>query len=233
MNFTKRGSRYRQRSEVVIEARNLRKEYGTPDGGRTTAMHVEYLFIAHGEQVAIVGPSGSGKTTLLSILGGVLDATSGVIKWDGVKWEKPTGRQASRERARQVGFVFQDLNLIPSLTLMENLAAAEFFLGLEKDVTRASRVLRQVGLSNKADRKPNQLSRGEQQRAAIARAVLHPHPLLIADEPTASLDGDNAETAINLLCDLSRENKSTLVVATHDSRVMERLERKIELLANE
>lgn len=213
----------------MIEAWDVRKEYAIPDGGRITALRVEHFRIGRGEHVAVVGPSGSGKTTLLSILGGALGATSGRIEWDGEAWGKPSGQGTARDRARRVGFVFQELNLIPSLTLAENLAVAESFLGMEKDDARAIRTLRHVGLGGKVNCKPECLSRGEQQRAAIARAVLHPHPLLIADEPTASLDVENAELVMNLLCGLSKDNGSALMVATHDPRVMERLGRVIEL----
>lgn len=213
----------------MIEIRNLLKEYPLPGGGSVIAMHVERLSIGHGEWVAVAGPSGSGKTTLLSILGGVLAATSGCVEWDGEAWGKTAGAGTARFRARRVGFVFQDLNLIPSLTLFENLMAAECFLGLESDGTRIGILLERVGLAEKTGIKPGALSRGERQRAAIARAMLHPHPLIVADEPTASLDRENAALAMELLCGMARENGSALVVATHDPGVMERLGRRVEL----
>lgn len=213
----------------MLEVRNLRKEYTIPHGGSVAAMQVESLSIAPGDQLAVVGPSGSGKTTLLSILGGVLAATSGRVEWDGEPWGLAFGKIAAKTRARQVGFVFQDLNLIPSLTLFENLAAARCFLGLADNGAKIRNLLDRVGLADKGGRKPDALSRGERQRAAIARVMLHPHPLVVADEPTASLDGENAELAMDLLCGLARENRSALVVATHDPRVMKRLERRFEL----
>ncbi|MDR1519437.1 MAG: ATP-binding cassette domain-containing protein [Planctomycetota bacterium] len=213
----------------MIEARDLRKEYSAPDGGSVTAMHVESLSVERGEQIAVVGPSGSGKTTLLSILGGVLASTSGDIRWDGEPWGKAAGRMPAKMRARRVGFVFQDLNLIPSLTLLENLAAAMCFLGLECDGEKCRLLLERVGLAGKEGHKPEALSRGERQRAAIARVALHAHPLVLADEPTASLDGESAAMAMDLLCGLARGNQSALVVATHDPLVMERLERRVEL----
>lgn len=213
----------------MLEAWHLRKEYPGPDGGRVVAMAAERLSIKRGEQIAVVGPSGSGKTTLLSILAGVLAPTAGEMLWNGEPWGRNRGGMTARERARRVGFIFQDLNLLPSLTLFENLLIAGRILGVENSDAKIRPLLERVALADKGDRKPGALSRGERQRAAIARAMLHVHPLVVADEPTASLDGDNAARAMDMLCALARENRSTLVVATHDPRVMERLERRMEL----
>ena len=213
----------------MIKARDLRKEYSVPGGDSVTAMHVGDFRVDPGEQIAVVGSSGSGKTTLLSILAGMLAATSGDMRWDGEPWGKAAGSMPAKMRARRVGFVFQDLNLIPGLTLLENLAAAMCFLGLEYNDAGCRRLLERVGLAGKGGRKPEALSRGECQRAAIARTMLYPHPLVVADEPTASLDSGNADMAMELLCGLARENRSALVVATHDPNVMKRLEREVEL----
>lgn len=220
----------------MIEITQIRKDYPLPGGGSVTATHVEHMDIGEGDQIAVTGSSGSGKTTFLSVLGGILPATAGSMLWNGKPWGEggDAGRGAgwrlpARERARRVGFVFQDLNLVPSLTLAENLAAAGYFLGAPVDREGVLLQLGRVGLAGKAGRKPDALSRGERQRAAIARAMLYPHPLVIADEPTASLDEENAALAMELLCAMAKENNSALVVATHDPRVMKRLEKRVEL----
>lgn len=218
----------------MIEIRDLRKDYSVPGGGNVTAMNVERMDIGAGDQIAVTGSSGSGKTTFLSVLGGVLAPTAGVMLWNGKPWGKSGERLSARERARRVGFVFQDLNLLPALTLAENLAAAGRFLGADAGDIDDKTVLVQlekVGLGGKANRKPEALSRGERQRAAIARVMLHPHPLVIADEPTASLDGENAVLVMELLTRMARENGSALVVATHDPLVMERLDKRVKLRA--
>jgi putative ABC transport system ATP-binding protein len=215
---------------LVIEITNLEKRYPSPDGAPATVLVVDSLTIAPAEQLALVGPSGSGKSTILAMIGGILAPSAGTLRWNGAPWPDADGVLSARERARRVGFVFQELNLLPSLSLRDNLGAAAWFLGLQAEEKSVRQALERVGLSGRAGHKPGQLSRGERQRAAVARAALHPHELIIADEPTASLDEANAKLVMDLLVGMASDNGSALLVATHDPRVIAALPRTFDLL---
>lgn len=218
-----------QMDEGMIEIRNLEKRYLSPDGGSVLALEVGCLVISPAQQVAVVGPSGSGKSTLLSIIGGVVDSSSGTMLWNGEPWTGKSAMLSARSRARRVGFVFQDLNLLPGMSISDNLETAAWFLGVSRSKTVVRRALDRVGLSGRHGHKVEQLSRGERQRAAIARAMLYPHDLILADEPTASLDSENSELIMNILITMAADNGSALLVATHDARVMKMLPYKFEL----
>lgn len=214
----------------MIEIENLEKRYLSPDGAAVTVLGVDGLTISPAERMAVVGPSGSGKSTLLSMVGGILKPSSGTMRWNGAPWPGPDGALSARERARRVGFVFQDLNLLPSLSLFDNLGAAAWFLGMPHAGKSIREALERVDLSERSGHKPGQLSCGERQRAAVARATLHRHDLIIADEPTASLDEANAKLVIDLLVGMASDNGSALLVATHDPRVIGMLPRTFDLL---
>lgn len=214
----------------MIEVERLEKRYFSPDGGSVTVLGVDSLIVLPAQHMAVVGPSGSGKSTLLSMIGGVVEPSSGSMRWDGDPWPGKPGELGARERARRVGFVFQELNLLPGLSLLDNLGTAAWFLGVRHADQAVREALNRVGLSDRRGHKPGQLSRGERQRAAIARAMMYPHDLILADEPTASLDEANAVLVMNLLIDMASDNGSALLVATHDPRVMEKLPYRYDLL---
>lgn len=187
--------------------------------------------IAQGEMVALVGPSGSGKSTLLNILG-LLDMTyQGEVKLNGREYPKDA-KQAALLRRTQLGFVFQRFNLIPVMSAWENVAYPLMLngLSLQDQKARSLAILDKVGLGDFADHRPDNLSGGQQQRVAIARALVHKPQLVIADEPTASLDSSTSSIVIDLMKQLGHEMGTTFVVATHDARMSVQCDRSIELV---
>ncbi|MEY2929738.1 MAG: hypothetical protein RL033_487 [Pseudomonadota bacterium] len=207
---------------VKVSLRNLRHSYG-PHGDRA-ALAVSSLDVAPGERLCLVGSSGSGKSTLLNILAGVLVPTAGQVWLDDKELFALSEVQRDRWRARHVGCVFQALNLLQGLTVLENLTLAQRFAGIDPAVARRQslELLARLGLRDRVNAHPAQLSLGEQQRVAIARAVCKAPALVLADEPTASLDDQNASAAIDLLIDSCQH--STLLVASHDQRLIERFQ---------
>lgn len=176
------------------------------------------LSLARGKKTLILGPSGCGKTTLLSVLAGLLPPASGAVTLDGHDLYKLPARERDRLRGRHFGFIFQTLHLLPSLTLRQNVALAAD-IARKPDPARIDTLLDNLDLSAKAHRRPDALSQGEQQRAAIARAVLNRPAVIIADEPTSALDDANTAAAMDLLCAQAAETGAALLVATHDSRI--------------
>ena len=213
--------------EKMLEINQVKKEYR--DVLQTiTAVAVDYLMIQTGEQVALVGPSGSGKTTLLHLISGLLTPTAGEIKFNDIVLSSMPETWRDTWRAKAVGYVFQKLNLLPSLTVLDNLLVAMSFANVipKKDQRQwASQLLDQVGLSDKLGKFPHQLSMGEQQRVAAARAVINKPSLILADEPTASLDQDNGLLVLDMLRQFAKESGSILVVSTHDRQIMNQFER--------
>jgi len=213
--------------EKMLEINQVRKEYR--DVLQTiTAVAVDHLMIQTGEQVALVGPSGSGKTTLLHLISGLLTPTVGEIKFNDIVLSSMPETWRDTWRAKAVGYVFQKLNLLPSLTVLDNLLVAMSFANVipKKDQRQwASQLLDQVGLSDKLGKFPYQLSMGEQQRVAAARAVINKPSLILADEPTASLDQDNGLLVLDMLRQFAKESGSILVVSTHDRQIMNQFER--------
>lgn len=191
------------------------------------------LAIRSGERMLLTGASGSGKTTLLSMLTGLLAPQEGTVFLEGQDFYALGAAARDRLRGRRFGFVFQTLHLLPSLTLRQNIALAASMAGLPVDEARLDGLLHTLGLSGKAARRPEALSQGEQQRAAIARAVLNRPAIIVADEPTSALDDANAAAVMQLLLDQAEENGAALLVATHDSRILSLGERRIHLLSAE
>ncbi|GLU53529.1 ABC transporter ATP-binding protein [Dyadobacter frigoris] len=177
--------------------------------------------IRRGENWLLLGESGSGKTTLLHILTGIKKPTKGQVMINETDLYKLSSRQMDRFRGRNIGLVFQQPHLIKSLTVEENLKLAQTFAKLPEDKVRIEEVLSELGIIQKIKSYPSELSQGQLQRASIARAVLNKPTLLIADEPTSSLDNKNAKAVINLLLKLSESSNSTLIISTHDDRVKE------------
>ncbi len=175
--------------------------------------------VNNGEQWLLLGQSGSGKTTLLHILTGLLKPTAGEIKINDTNLYTLSSKQLDEFRGQHIGIVFQKPHLIKSLNITENLILAQSFAGLSTDKNRIEEVLASLDMAHKKNAYPQELSQGQLQRVTIARAVINKPTLLIADEPTSSLDDKNAEAVLALLKEQSELNKATLVVATHDKRV--------------
>lgn len=179
------------------------------------------LSIAPNDRVLLIGTSGCGKTTLLSMLSGLLPPTSGTILFEGQDMYKLTMTQRDRLRGKKMGFVFQTLHLLPSLTLYQNIELAADMSGNKLDAERVPGLFAHLDLTDRAHAKPEKLSQGEQQRAAIARAVLNKPVIILADEPTSALDKNNAQRVIDLLMQEAKRNDAALLVATHDDRIMQ------------
>lgn len=183
-----------------------------------------------GQFVAIMGASGSGKSTLLGLLAGLDTVTSGTIVLDGVDISQMKEDNLARLRGRKIGFVFQSYQLVPTLTAEENVLLPAELIGAAKGAReRALELLRRVGLENRTEHYPVQLSGGEQQRVALARAFITRPPILMADEPTGNLDSSNGKHILDLLLQLNREEGTTLVLVTHDRSLAEYADRVIVL----
>lgn len=186
------------------------------------ALQLESFSAAQGEHWLVLGPSGSGKSTLLHILAGLLRPQSGEITVAGERLERMAESGLDRWRGRTVGIVPQRLHLIASLNLQDNLLLAQYAARLPQRIERVREVLGRIGLAERAAAYPHELSHGQAQRAAVARAVVNRPRVLLADEPTSNLDDANCEQALDLLEGEARECGATLVIATHDRRARER-----------
>jgi putative ABC transport system ATP-binding protein len=214
--------------QVVLEAKNVSKTVASPDGALTILADVS-LTVRTGETLAIVGASGAGKSTLLALLAGLDEPSTGRVLIAGIDLTELDEDGRAAIRGKHVGFVFQSFHLIPSLTAIENVMLP-LELGGRRDARRAAAAaLAQVGLTPRMAHYPKQLSGGEQQRVAIARAfVTHP-AVLFADEPTGNLDTVTGQRITDLLFELNRSSKSTLVLVTHDRSLAKRCNRMLEL----
>ncbi len=212
----------------MLEARDLTKEYQS-GASRLAVLRQVTFSIPQGSFVAIVGPSGSGKTTLLGLLAGLDTPTSGSVSLDGADLGRMSEDQRARLRGEKVGFVFQSFQLIPTLTAIENVQVPLELRGDRGAVARARDLLQRVGLGDRTDHFPAQLSGGEQQRVAIARAFSNAPRILFADEPTGNLDGVTGARIVELLEQLNRESGSTIVLVTHETALAERAGRIIRL----
>jgi putative ABC transport system ATP-binding protein len=188
------------------------------------------LYCEAGSTLLITGDSGKGKTTYLHLLAGLLQPKSGEIIIDNTDLVSLSEKKTDRYRGKNIGVVFQKSYFIAALTVLENLQMASWLATGKKHTKRAKRLLEQLGIENQASKLPSQLSIGQQQRVSIARALMNEPKVLLADEPTSSLDDKNAEKVIDLLTSLSKEYKSALLIVTHDSRIKERFINKITLV---
>ncbi|OUW18243.1 MAG: ABC transporter [Opitutales bacterium TMED158] len=212
----------------ILELVNVTKTFSS--GDRSLEVLKEASFSAElGESIAIVGPSGSGKTTLLGLCAGLDEPTSGEVLISG----ESLGRMSEDERAdvrnRHVGFVFQNFQLLPTLTALENVQVPLELRGETNCVDEAKRLLDKVGLSDREDHYPVQLSGGEQQRVAIARAFINRPKILFADEPTGNLDSDTSGSIVDLLFGLNRDAGTTLVLVTHDLNLAQKTDRILRI----
>ena len=216
----------------MIEVKQLVKQVNTSEGVLTILKGID-LKIADGEAVAIVGASGSGKSTLLGLMAGLDAATSGDVLLNSTSLAALDEEQRALLRGQLVGFVFQSFQLLPSLTALENVMLPIELKGDEQARDKAKKLLERVGLSERGHHYPNQLSGGEQQRVAIARAFASEAPILFADEPTGNLDTATGAHIVDLLFELNKEFKTTLVLVTHDERLAEKCGRAVRLVAGE
>ncbi|WP_130734225.1 ABC transporter ATP-binding protein [Flavobacterium sp. J27] len=183
-----------------------------------------------GSTILITGDSGKGKTTYLHILGGLLKPSTGTIHIDNTDIVSLSERKNDTFRGKNIGIVFQKSHFVAALTVLENLEMASWLATGKKNSARAKRLLEQLGIANQSQKLPSQLSIGQQQRVSIARALMNEPKVVLADEPTSSLDDKNAEKVIELLTSLSKEYKTALVIVTHDSRVKEKFINRITLV---
>jgi putative ABC transport system ATP-binding protein len=205
-------------SEPLLEAHDVRKTYRI---GKTEvhALRGASLTVMKGEFVAIMGPSGCGKSTLLQALGGLLAPTSGSIRVAGRELLSLTDAERTGIRRRDIGFVFQRFNLFPTLTVEGNLKLQERISRRPGDGSRRLELLELLGVSSKLGHRPTELSGGEQQRVALARALVHRPSILLADEPTGSLDSESSESVLSMMRTIHRELSQTIVLITHDHDV--------------
>jgi putative ABC transport system ATP-binding protein len=216
---------------AIVETRGLTRVYkqGSVD---VHALRGVDLDIEAGEFTALVGPSGSGKSTLLNMIGALDTPTTGTVTVDGHELSSMTKRQLSALRRDRIGFVFQAYNLIPVLTAMENAEAVLALQGMPVGPRRdkVAQVLTRLGLGDMLDRRPDQLSGGQQQRVAIARAIVADPAVVLADEPTANVDSETAESLLQLMLELNQEQGITFIFSTHDPRVVAHARRVVRLV---
>jgi putative ABC transport system ATP-binding protein len=206
----------------AVLARGITKWFGEGDA-KVQALRGLDLEIGLGEFAMLVGPSGCGKTTLISIIAGLLDATEGKLEVMGVRPQNLTSHEQILFRRENLGFVFQQFNLLPTLTAAENVAVPLFVAGVERGhaIEQASELLNELGLTDRLSRLPTDLSGGEQQRVAIARALIHNPRLIVCDEPTSALDAKTGHIVMKLFSEVAVRPDRALIVVTHDSRIFE------------
>lgn len=215
---------------MILQANNLYKTYHE---GIITVEAVKdvSVFIEKGEMIAIMGPSGSGKTTLISMLGCILKPTSGNIFINGLDITYLSEKKLPEIRSSYIGFVFQSFNLFPSLTALQNVEIALNLKNIKgkKAKDKAAYLLERVGLKDRSGFLPRDLSGGQKQRVSIARAIAGNPALILADEPTGNLDSKSGHEVIYIMRELSRENKSAVIIVTHDSRISDAVDRVLYL----
>ena len=206
----------------AVVCRRVTKDFGAGESQVRVLRGVD-LDVPFGEMTLLVGPSGCGKTTLLSVVAGLLNATGGEVTVLGEDASRMSGTEAVKFRRRNIGFVFQQYNLLPSLTAAENAAVPLFAAGVPKRraVAEASDLLSQLGLGGRLHALPSQLSGGQQQRVALARALVHNPRLVVCDEPTSALDHETGNAVMELLTSVAVRPDRAVVVVTHDSRVFQ------------
>jgi putative ABC transport system ATP-binding protein len=215
----------------IIEIKNLTKVY-RENGNEVVAVNNVNLDFEQGEFTAVVGPSGSGKTTFLNMVGGIDTPTDGQIRVDNVNICSLKSSELIDYRMKNIGFVFQAYNLIPVLTAKENVEFIMFLQNRPKAerAKRSAELLQAVGLSDRINSRPSKLSGGQQQRVAVARALASRPKFILADEPTANLDSKSAETLLDIMEKLNREENITFIFSTHDPRVVSKARRVITLV---
>jgi predicted ABC-type transport system involved in lysophospholipase L1 biosynthesis ATPase subunit len=220
-------------SQAAVELLAVSKTYAPPGREGPMVLREVNLTVQAGASLAIVGPSGSGKSTLLNLLAGLDEPTSGTVRLDGVDLASLSERQLADVRSRRVGLVFQQHHLLPACTVLENVLLPTLAPGARGDadgsIWRAKELLDRVGLGDRVNDRPGELSGGQQQRVALVRALINRPRLLLADEPTGSLDRRTSRQMIDLLVELNREQEVTLIVATHAADLAERMQQSLAI----
>lgn len=208
----------------------MKKTFGE-GSSKVEALRGIDLEVAEGEFLILMGPSGSGKTTLISIISGILSQTEGECKLGDVDINHLPDKEKIHFRGKHIGFVFQTFNLIPMLTCKENIAIPLLLNNVDRNQAedRATKVLQDVGIGEKTDITPDRISGGQQQRVAIARGVIHTPELIVCDEPTSQLDHETGIKIVELLRSIVKERNTTLIVVTHDNRIMKYADRIAKL----
>lgn len=216
---------------MLLKLENISKGYGNPQSGNYQhVLNNISLEIEEGESIAIIGPSGSGKTTLLNLIGTLDQPDKGTIFYKGRDITGLSTQEIEKFRNREIGLIFQMHYLMPQCTLLENVLLPTLPNKDDKDAhTRAEKFIKRVGLWEHKDKKPQLLSGGECQRTAVVRAMINNPGLLLADEPTGALDHENAVKLINLLLELNREDKLTLIMVTHSQELAEKMKKIFSL----
>ncbi len=213
----------------ILSLRNVSKSFREADGNLLEVINVRQFELGAGGQTVLVGQSGSGKSTLLNLIAGILLPDKGEMIVNGTDPTKLSEAARDRFRAANIGYVFQSFNLLQGFTALENVLLGQMFGGGSGGADRAIQLLKSVGLEHRLHHKPRALSVGEQQRVAIARALANAPPLVLADEPTGSLDAKNGMAVLELLRQVCTEGKHTLLLVTHDPQVMNSFEKVVRL----
>jgi putative ABC transport system ATP-binding protein len=203
----------------LLKIRSLTKSYPLPDGGRKTIVDVDDFTLSAAQQLALRGESGSGKTTFLNLIAGILTADAGTVEIAGVNMSGLREHARDRLRAKSIGYIFQTFNLLQGYTCLENVVLGMAF-GAGVDREHARELLERVGLSDRLHHYPRQLSTGQQQRVAVARALANRPKLVLADEPTGNLDRRNARESLALIRETCHENGAALLLVSHDPEVL-------------
>ena len=211
---------------AMLAVTDLRKSFRSPEGATVEIVSVPAFGLTAGEQVALRGESGSGKTTFLHLIAGILAADAGRVDLDGVEMTALGESRRDRLRAEKIGYIFQTFNLLQGYTVLENVSLGMSFGPHGADRAHAREMLGRVGLGHRLDHFPRQLSTGQQQRVAVARALVNRPKLVLADEPTGNLDRRHAREALALIREVCRENGATLLLVSHDEEVLSQFERR-------
>lgn len=209
----------------MLKLKNVKKSYLEPNGNRLPILDIGSYELGAGEQAVLIGRSGGGKSTLLHVIAGISRADSGVIEIDGLNIVRLPEAGCDRFRAEKIGYVFQTFNLMPGFSAYENVLLGMTFSRGRKNAKRAMELLERVGLRSRVGHKPHQLSVGEQQRVAVARALANQPKLLLADEPTANVDSANQQTIVDLVRKTCSDEGVSLMMVTHAMEVAEQFDR--------
>lgn len=204
----------------MLAVANLQKSFDSPEGQRVAIVNVPAFDLAAGEQRALRGESGSGKTTFLHLIAGILAADSGRVAIDGIEMTGLAEAKRDRLRAEKIGYIFQTFNLLQGYTVLENVVLGMSFGPHGADRAHARQMLERVGLGHRLNHFPRQLSTGQQQRVAVARALANRPKLVLADEPTGNLDRKHAREALALIREVSREQGAALLLVSHDEQTL-------------
>lgn len=219
-------------SDLILEGHHLEKSFPSKTGDeRLVVLNDVSLSITRGEVVCVVGASGSGKSTLLHILGGLDQPDAGTISWNGRQMYNMNTDELAAFRNRNLGFVFQFHHLLPEFTALENVMMPALIqnANFKKAETRAMNLLQRFGISARADHRPTELSGGEQQRVAMARALINKPELILADEPTGNLDEENTEILLDMLFDLRETDNVSILLITHEKEIAQRTDNTFQL----